>query len=37
VLASSLNDADLAEFVECMDGASCNAAFGCTNLLPITM
>jgi hypothetical protein len=37
VLASTLNDADLAEFVTCMDDASCNEAFGCTDKLPINM
>ncbi len=37
VLASTLNDADLAEFVTCMEGAGCNEAFGCTDKLPISM
>lgn len=35
VLASSLDDTALAEFVSCMAAADCNAAFGCAQSLPV--
>ncbi len=39
VIASTLDDAPLADFTACMDeaGDDCNSVFGCTNLLPISM
>ena len=38
VLASSVDDATLEEFVTCMDDgqAGCGEVFGCAQLLPIT-